>query len=780
MTALPPHQGLSPDAAKRLPLAGALIWLERGLAAELGWIVLAWAGFLALGLLGLADWLPGDARLALLGAVVVGSIAGIVRYAARAPLPSRSDVLARLDAGGALPVGTSSFTDHLPAALDGDIGELLWQRARRDAFSRRARIGLPRLSLPKALFTGLIGCALLLLAGLALAGRDAPERVADAFSPWRTPLAAFAFRVEMTPPDYTALPAESFSVDGGETLRLDMLDGGTVQLRAAGEDGAWQLRHPDGRLSTDGQWMPDRSGTWRILRGSRELAAVEINLVADGIPVVRFAGEPAKAASGALRLLYRLTDDHGLASLSLRVEGGEAEMRETLLNEAVQPGEGQLFADLTSDPRAGEEARLTLVARDGAGNEGVSAPILVKLPVRVFSDPVAREIVSIRKALLEGGERKDAVRRLTDIAERPSRFDGRLDIFAGLRAANWRLLYQVTAEGRMQSAQILWDVAVDLEDGGTSRAMDDLRAAMERLAQEAGSKDDELLAALTKQLEQAMGEYLRRQMEAAMNAGEMPSQQMMQNMSGAAPMVDSGFLDAMMADLKDRLAAGDTEGAMQALANLRGLMESIQFGPSAPDPAAAARAQKAGEAAEALRDIARRQEELRAGTIAESVMPERTMLDMLGSEQRDLGTALGDLQSVFGEAGVPVPESLGDAGVAMEAAAQALANGDPYNAARAQTLALEKLGEAARAADQAAAAAAQAAAGGQMQPGASGSGIDPLGRPGQGFGQGQVKLPDEQQLRRVQEIRAMIEERAADPARSPQERAYYLRLLKRF
>jgi hypothetical protein len=67
-----------------------------------------------------------------------------------------------------------------------------------------------------------------------------------------------------------------------------------------------------------------------------------------------------------------------------------------------------------------------------------------------------------------------------------------------------------------------------------------------------------------------------------------------------------------------------------------------------------------------------------------------------------------------------------------------------------------------------------------MQPGAAGSGLDPLGRPGTGFGQGAVKLPDQADVRRIQQIRKILEERASDPSRSEEERGYYLRLLKRF
>ena len=102
-------------------------------------------------------------------------------------------------------------------------------------------------------------------------------------------------------------------------------------------------------------------------------------------------------------------------------------------------------------------------------------------------------------------------------------------------------------------------------------------------------------------------------------------------------------------------------------------------------------------------------------------------------------------------------------------------------ALEAQERALAALREAADALESQAQAMGRAAGAAMMaQPGAPGSGVDPLGRPGSRFGQGIVKIPEEQRLRRVQAIRRLLEERASDPKRSDEERAYYLRLLKRF
>jgi hypothetical protein len=104
----------------------------------------------------------------------------------------------------------------------------------------------------------------------------------------------------------------------------------------------------------------------------------------------------------------------------------------------------------------------------------------------------------------------------------------------------------------------------------------------------------------------------------------------------------------------------------------------------------------------------------------------------------------------------------------METARAALARGDRASAEAAQRAAAQALEQAAQALEEQAAAALPAV------------GRDPLGRPGAGSGAGDLRLADPDRARRLEEIRALLRERAADPARPPEERAYYLRLLRRF
>lgn len=779
MTAQPQH-GLRHAAVRRLLPAAAVIWLERALRTEGAWMALIWLGYGAAVLFGLFDWLGGDARVAVLGAVLLTTAALLLRAALRIALPGRREILNRIEDDSRALRGTVRFEDAAPSRELEGLSELLWQRARQEAAARPVRLSLPRPALPRGLRRVLLGALVIALGGALLAAWQAPHRFGELASPYPVPLSDYRFQVRVTPPDYALGSPVSFDLSGGESRSLRLLAGGEVEISALSAEGDWAFVRPDGR-AVPAATAPNQEGPWRIVQDGRTLAALDIELGADGAPVIRFDGAPARNASGALLIGYALEDDYGVSALALEVTGGNAPARLYSLSEAVQPGTGRSYADLSSDPRAGERALLTLVATDGSGNEGRSAPIRIELPVKTFNDPIAREIIEVRRELFGGLDPRIGQRRLGRIAARPERFDERTDIYAGLRSAAARLRYSEGEDTIDQVGALLWAIATDLEDGGASRALDDLRAAMDRLMQEAGSGDDEALSFLTERLEQAMAEYLRRQMEAALDAGELPPPGMMQGLSST---VDAGFLQAMMEDLKDRLAAGDTEGAVAALENLRGLMESIQFGAAAPDPEAAARAEALRDLAEQLQQAEIDQGELRQETIAEAVRqairddPEASQ--NLAAGQQDLGDAAEAIAQGLSEAGAETPEALGAAQGYMQQAAEALARGDAGGAAMAQGEALRELANASAELEQQAQQAQQQASGGMMQAGQTGSGIDPLGRPGTGFGQGAVELPDEQQMRRVQEIRAILEERARDPSRSEEERSYYLRLLKRF
>jgi hypothetical protein len=110
----------------------------------------------------------------------------------------------------------------------------------------------------------------------------------------------------------------------------------------------------------------------------------------------------------------------------------------------------------------------------------------------------------------------------------------------------------------------------------------------------------------------------------------------------------------------------------------------------------------------------------------------------------------------------------------MREAAQALAQGDRGAAQAAQARALAALDQAMQSLAEQAAEAQAAAMMGLPQ------GVDPLGRFSGAGASRDFRVSTDSERRAVQAIRRILEERAADPNRSPAERDYLYRLLRRF
>jgi hypothetical protein len=762
--------------------AAALSWLERAWPCHLKWIAVAWALWTALALMGIATAIPGELRVSLLFGLGLGTAATLFLALRDVALPARAEALRRIERASRVRLGTLSLLDERAVDLSDPVAVRLWLRARAESAPRRLRLGWPRLAIDDAELHGLLPLlATALLIGALLAKGDWPSRLSEGFSPYAVSLADLRLTATIEPPSYSGEPVRTLTFKAGDAT-LTTLKGSRLSLRLEGPGGDWRLVTPgrrvlpfrDGRASV----LVSAEGPYDVRLGKRQAAQIDVRLAADAVPTIMFDGAPQAAPTGALRIAWRTRDDHGAVAVALELRRGGA-VRRIPLDGAAASGRGAAFADLTADPFAGEIAALRLLARDGGGQTGHSDVLMLRLPERRFMHPVAREIIAVRKVLIrDPGQRDPAGQRLTEIASRPDRFGEDLAVFAGLRGAALRLAYDSEDVRAASVIQLLWDIAVDLEDRGASRAMNDMRQAMDELARRMGSASDTEMAAMLDRLTAGMSDYLRRQVEAMAAQGQLP---------GGVPdgaTLDLSFLDAMLGDLRDRLAAGDQAGAQAALANLRRLMESLQFG-SGGDPAMAKRAQAAAQAARAARDLEARERDLQADTIAESVRRAVSgRSGPMGNQervQRDIEAATHTLQRQAGEAGLKAPAALTRAAEAMRQSREALSQGRQADALGAQQRALTALGEAAGALESQAQAMSRAAGGAmQAQPGAPGSGVDPLGRPGSGFGQGIVKLPDEQRLRRVQAIRKLLEERASDPKRSEEERAYYLRLLKRF
>jgi HPt (histidine-containing phosphotransfer) domain-containing protein len=150
--------------------------------------------------------------------------------------------------------------------------------------------------------------------------------------------------------------------------------------------------------------------------------------------------------------------------------------------------------------------------------------------------------------------------------------------------------------------------------------------------------------------------------------------------------------------------------------------------------------------------------------------------------RRELGEQMLRLDSFVG--GIPAP--VGKAERAMRGAADALGDGRLGTALEKQTEAVDQLNQAVEAAGQAMARQLGGLSGmfANDPDEEGGEGGDIFGRTpeggSRGLGVGQVKIPDRNELRRVQEILRELRRRAGERYRAPPELDYIERLLRRF
>ena len=102
--------------------------------------------------------------------------------------------------------------------------------------------------------------------------------------------------------------------------------------------------------------------------------------------------------------------------------------------------DGRATQDLTAHPWAGLKVRMTLVARDQAGQAGESLPYEFVLPERTFTKPLAKAVVEQRKKLVREPNSADGVARaLEALTLGGEKVIDDSFVYLALRDAYWRL-----------------------------------------------------------------------------------------------------------------------------------------------------------------------------------------------------------------------------------------------------------------------------------------------------------------------------------------------------
>ncbi len=829
----------------------AVLWAERLLAAFWPFLTVLTA-LAAFAFSGLASELHGVLHVAVL---IIGLVAlgwSLVDAARRFQAPTHADVVHHIERSNRLehrPL--TALEDGIASGGDDGMGAALWalHKKRMADNLRNLSAGSPEAQLARRdPFALRLGAGILLVAVIFGVGSRSGENFTRFFEPHfgdadAASVASLTLDAWITPPDYTgAAPifltgmepvgtlseGEQAAIASGAPRQFAVPAGSQLVAQVGGvkqapgltgasfgaEDGFESITSDSFRA----EGILTKSGMVRVQAAGQTVATWDITVIPDEVPTARLREvEAGQTVRGSLELRYNAEDDYGVMDLSIELRRTEAPAQpgEDVISIDLPAGgarstqiEGSHFLNQLEHIWAGEQVWAELSAVDGIDQTGRSQPIAVTLPEREFRHPVAQRIIAERKRLgLQGLPIAPIVASaLRQLAWDKDDYAGDVVVFLGLNMAARRLALGPDEETKNEIIDLMWQLALRLEDGNLSVAEQRLRRAeqalMDAIARDADSAE---IDRLMRELQQAMDEYLQALMQNAqeqMEHGELEDIPMDEN----DRMLAKQDIDQIMERIREMLQNGMKDAARRMLEQLQRMMENLQVGiQQRPSP----QGMEAMEMLEGLQELMRGQRELldrtyrnaqemgqdpngqrqgnQSGQSPSQQQGQGNPTAADSALQEALRRQLGELMQRYGEMMGDIPQPFGRAEQEMRGSSDALRQGNPGDAVGPQGQALDQLQEAARQAQQ----QFMERFGNQMGQGqqAVGQGPntgqqDPFGRapndatPGQA--EGDVVIPDTVDLKRAREIRDELRRRSGDRSRPEVELDYIDRLLRQF
>ena len=806
--------------------------------------------FLAASWAGLWIFAPLPLRLIVL-AGFVGTALFLLFKLLRLNWPTRREALSRLDRdSGAAHRPATSFEDQLANEHADAATRALWQvhLARAEKTLARLKLALPAPRMAERDLYALRGGVLVaLVASAFIAGPDKNQRLSAAFD-WRSDAEkAQAFRLDawIDPPAYTGRPPILLTgrdEQGQSPIKVAAPASSNVIIRssvASGVkieiEGGLDAQKPDesasGKITTRAagpqqNTKPSEDEQRFILRGDAKLvlkqynsvlARFDLTSVPDRPPTISLRGEPRSDPKGALTLGYKIEDDYGVLSAEAQfdtpiIQGKPftgrslVEAPKMLLALPGSPGgmgEGETTADLSEHPWAGVRVTMKLVARDEGGHEGISDPVQITLPQRTFVKPLARALVEQRRNLvLAPDDRKRVILAMDTLLFMPERFDLPSNIYLGLRTISQRLKFARTDADLLGVADLMWEMALKLEDGDLSQAERDLKAAQQQLreALERGATPEELKK-LMDQLRAALDKFMQEMAEQALrNQQQNADSPMDQNPNVLT--ITPRDLQALLDHMEQMMRNGETADAQRLLDSLQRMMDNLQ------------NAQRRNQQNQMAREMNRQLNELDKMTREQQQLRDETFRNRqqqgdgenddqsadnkqrqqdLQRRQEALRERLEDLQRRMKQFGQKGEEGFDEAEQAMREAEKGLGEGSQQGrdqAVDAQGRALEGLRKGAQSMaqqmQQGEGEGQQAGPGdpnGPMREGRGQPNPDPLGRESRDRSYNPQSKYDPQGVPAAERAQRVLEElrkRFSDPSRPREELEYLERLLRRY
>jgi uncharacterized protein (TIGR02302 family) len=346
-----------------------------------------------------------------------------------------------------------------------------------------------------------------------------------------------------------------------------------------------------------------------------------VETIPDTAPEVERIGALEVNARGTFNLTYRAKDDYGIASAEGVVEPlaharalvPPPRISLALPADATGEHDTKTLVDLTDNPWSGARVRLTLVVKDEAGQEGRTATAEVTLPARVFTQPLARALAEERRRLITAPDdsRGRVQTALDALLIAPDTFTPQASIFLGLKAASRRLKAARSDAALMEVADLLWEMALKIEDGDLSDAEKSLRSAQDNLKQaiERNAPDEEIKK-LTEDLKQALDKFMKGMAERQRKDGKPQAEKSPPNAN--AKTVTPDDLNKMLNDMAEAMKRGDTAEAQRLLDQLREILENLQT--AEPGGKSDPNSREMSKQADELDKLSREQQDLRDET----------------------------------------------------------------------------------------------------------------------------------------------------------------------
>lgn len=854
-------------AAKRF-LARMVLFAEQVLPLAVSplsviaiYLSVSWFGIFRL----VPDWL----RIVLLIAFAVGFVASLLSFRKlRWPQVAEADRM--LEERNGLPHQPVMVQEDEPA-FETPFSRALWREHQTRMARKIATLdaGLPRPDISRHDRFALRAIPALLLVtafGYSLSANGGS--IADALQPAPAQVTSNpAVRIDawVTPPAYTGRAPIYLTADGSEQAPIGVPQFSSLTVRVSGGQSTEKVifRKANGEsqeiavqddnrpqqpvAGTNAGQAPDAPATPQMTAQTHimkleENGALQANgrtwsfdVLPDKAPEIAFDGMPRRAVNGALEIGFTMKDDYGVQEAHAEIVPVESDPSATPLyplpefkldipRRNARDGKGLTSKNLTEHPLAGKRVRITLIAKDAAGQTGRSPPYEMVMPSRPFSEPLAAAVAEERQTFaLDTRKMPEAIALNEALTIRPEETIPNTTHYLLIESALARMKLSKSDEQLKDTAQYLWDIALGIEEGDLSLAERRLRDAQQNLADALNrNAPDAEIKKLMDELRKAMQDYMN---ELAQRLQNSPMQQPNQNAQNFLRQQD---LQRMMDQIENLARSGNRDAAQQMLSDLQRLMNNLQTARpqrGQQQEQNSQMTQQMNKLGQILRDQQKLMDETfrldqqlrdrmqRGDPNMDDMMPGeegqqqqqqgqqdqqgqqpgnemtadqlREALKQLRAQQDALGKQLQELQKSLGDMGMKPGEGFGQAQREMEGAGKDLGQGNGSGALEGQGRALEALRKGAR---DMMSQMMQAQQGQQGQQGPNGqvgqgnqNGRDPLGRPRQTDGgpdmNNDVKIPDEIDVQRAREILDAIREKLGNNPTQAIERQYLERLL---